>query len=508
MPLRPTREAGELASVGISGPQSLELSKEDPVVPDSAADHARLTTPVDVTAASAQNDADKKDGNKGEDDPRKLRGGDTIVSVNGVPVADYREYVAELVKGTDKPLSLEVRRTRTKPENDDSSSKKDAAADTELLQFELPTQAIRGLGIVMKMGPIVAVQDHSPADKAGVKAGDRIVAVDGKPSVDADEDLNGWTPLTLPEYLRKAAADGRDVTLTIRRGASDKSDGEELTFTMQPVMPKAISPMLPTPGDPTAADAVGVAYSVQNQAHAISPSGAAAKEGVEPGDWIASAKVYWPPNKKTGKARDPEEVELGRQHLNWSALMESLQFVPEGTQVELRLLRGENSEPIKVKLAPQEVAGVHISPRGVNFEPIVRVRTATSLAEAVRWGFDETADALTMVFRFLQKLGSQVPLKMLGGPGTIAAAAGIEASKGVSSLLIFLTMLSANLAVINFLPIPLLDGGHMMFLTYEGLRGRPANEKIVLGLHMAGFVFIIGLMVFVIGLDIHRWILT
>jgi regulator of sigma E protease len=69
-------------------------------------------------------------------------------------------------------------------------------------------------------------------------------------------------------------------------------------------------------------------------------------------------------------------------------------------------------------------------------------------------------------------------------------------------------MLSANLAVINFLPIPLLDGGHMMFLTYEGLRGRPANEKVVLGLHMAGFVFIIGLMVFVIGLDIQRWILT
>ena len=99
-------------------------------------------------------------------------------------------------------------------------------------------------------------------------------------------------------------------------------------------------------------------------------------------------------------------------------------------------------------------------------------------AEQVRYGWDETADALTMVFRFLQKLGTQVPITMLGGPGTIAVAAGDAASQGLSSLLIFLTMLSANLAVINFLPIPLLDGGHMVFLAYEGIRGRPANEKI------------------------------
>jgi regulator of sigma E protease len=160
------------------------------------------------------------------------------------------------------------------------------------------------------------------------------------------------------------------------------------------------------------------------------------------------------------------------------------------------------------RIAPQEVNGVYIAARGLEFEPIFRTRTASSFSEAVRYGYDETLEALTMVFRFLQKLGGQVPFKMLGGPGTIAVAAGDAASHGLSSLLIFLTMLSANLAVINFLPIPLLDGGHMMFLTYEGLRGRPANEKVVLGLHMAGFAFIISLMVYVIGLDIHRWILT
>jgi regulator of sigma E protease len=91
----------------------------------------------------------------------------------------------------------------------------------------------------------------------------------------------------------------------------------------------------------------------------------------------------------------------------------------------------------------------------------------------------------------------------LGGPVTIAKAAGYSAAEGISSLLIFLTMLSANLAVINFLPIPLLDGGHMVFLAYEWIRGRPANERFVVALHTAGFVLIVTLMLYVLALDFN-----
>jgi regulator of sigma E protease len=56
--------------------------------------------------------------------------------------------------------------------------------------------------------------------------------------------------------------------------------------------------------------------------------------------------------------------------------------------------------------------------------------------------------------------------------------------------------------VINFMPIPLLDGGHMVFLTYEGIRGRPASEKFVVAMHTIGFVFIISLMLFVLSRDL------
>jgi regulator of sigma E protease len=162
----------------------------------------------------------------------------------------------------------------------------------------------------------------------------------------------------------------------------------------------------------------------------------------------------------------------------------------------------------EAKVTPAPVKDAFHAPRGFIFQPVKKMRIAATFADQLRYGWDETADALTMVVRFLRKLGGQIPLTMLGGPGTIAAAAGGAASQGISSLLIFLTMLSANLAVLNFLPIPLLDGGHFVFLAYEGIRGRPANEKFVIALHTAGFIFIVGLMLFVIGLDIKRWVFT
>ena len=64
---------------------------------------------------------------------------------------------------------------------------------------------------------------------------------------------------------------------------------------------------------------------------------------------------------------------------------------------------------------------------------------------------------------------------------------------------------SANLAVVNFLPIPVLDGGHMMFLLYEGIFRRPVNEAWQIRLSLLGFAFLLCLMAFVISLDIARF---
>jgi regulator of sigma E protease len=69
-----------------------------------------------------------------------------------------------------------------------------------------------------------------------------------------------------------------------------------------------------------------------------------------------------------------------------------------------------------------------------------------------------------------------------------------------------LTLLSANLAILNFLPIPALDGGHMMFLTAEAIRGKPINEDWQIRLTMAGVLGLLGLMAFVILKDIGSYL--
>jgi regulator of sigma E protease len=183
--------------------------------------------------------------------------------------------------------------------------------------------------------------------------------------------------------------------------------------------------------------------------------------------------------------------------------LDAIQFFPESADVELTVVHGSD-EPHKVTTKAISAEDAFVAARGLLLQPVERIRTAESFSEQVRYGWNETAEALTMVFQFLRKLGThQVPMSALGGPVTIAKAAGYSAAEGVSSLLVFLTMLSANLAVLNLMPIPLLDGGHLVFLAYEGIRGRPANEKFVVALHTVGFVLIVSLMLYVIALDIN-----
>jgi len=484
MMLKPRQEGGRLATIGIGGPQSLTLLRALPVVDDSPAARAKLVVP--------------ETGYKGK---TSLQGGDEIIRVGDVPVSDYREFSAELARQSDQPLRITVRRTTERS----AGAKETPPAESEFeeLTFEVPPQPLQQFGLNLTIGPITAVRANSPAAAAKVTAGDVIEKLDGQGPGEGGDLAKSWDAVTLPDYLRRAANEGHQVQMTLRRPTGDELS-LEVSAQLTPVVPDMINMVFPprSPGTPLAANEIGIAYRIENKLAAVAPETPAATE-LAPGDEIVAATVIFANDDKTGETPEPFPIELGQVHPNWPRLLDVVQFVPAGTEVEFDVRRGKETELRKVKLKPVPAEGVFIAARGFLFEPIERVRKATTLAEQVRYGWDETAESLTMVFRFLKKLGTQVPLSALGGPVTIAKAAGYSAAEGMSSLLIFLTMLSANLAVINFLPIPLLDGGHMVFLAYEGIRGRPAKEKLVVALHTAGFVFIVSLMLYVLALDLE-----
>ena len=95
--------------------------------------------------------------------------------------------------------------------------------------------------------------------------------------------------------------------------------------------------------------------------------------------------------------------------------------------------------------------------------------------------------------------------KALGGPGMIVGTAYAAAGRNDGVFLLFLCLISANLAVVNFLPIPVLDGGHMVFLLYEAIARRKPNEKVQVVLSYIGFGLILALMFWVIFLDVVRY---
>jgi regulator of sigma E protease len=517
IPLKPRQEQGQLATIGVVPPQSLTLREYRtesgelrPVLDDSPAARAVLVAPsVDAV---------------GQENARFLKG-DKIVRVGDVPVVDYREFARELARQPEAAIKITVERKQTgdgkKARDNDGAANADKVQE---LTFEVPTQPLQQLGLVMKIGPIRGVQADSPAAKAGLTndhVGDVIETVDGEPVTIPSRD-----PSLLPNYFRVSASEGQTVEMGIVHPVEDGAEPVSKTVQIKPQVPNTFHQFVPE-GVPMGLPSAGLAYEIGNKVVGITPGGPAAASEIAPGDVITAAKVVYPKDGK-GETTKPLTVKFVAdkpkglaalvQRLfgsaesepqtfpNWPSLLDQVQFIPAGTKVELAIQRGKEEKTRTVTVTPAPTDGAFFAARGFVFEPVERIRTATTFAEAAKLGWGETVEALTLVVRFLQKLGTQVPITMLGGPGTIAAAAGGAASQGWSSLLIFLTMLSANLAVINFLPIPLLDGGHMVFLAYEGLRGRPANERVVVALHTVGFVFIISLMLFVIGLDIQRWI--
>ena len=466
--LTPEQGTG-LARVGIVAPISLEVSDVEPAAEGSPAARA---TPA-------------------------LKGGDVITEVNGVPVASYAEFAALATENVGERLQITVRRKA--PASEEGS----AEPRSQEVVVEVAPRPMRSLGAVMQMGKVTAVQEDSPAAKAGIKPGDFIDAISGANDGSQDAPLN---PLRLPQDLQRMAANGGDVKISLRPAPGG---GEGRQSPVEVVVPLREAKWIEEPiaaNDPVSIPSLGLAYRVLNVVQSVEPGSPADKAGLRADDVITKAEVVLPKGSKV--KLDAPVIDFSNDEkaegANWPRLMALLQRLPEGTQVKLSYLRDDKTTTTK-PLTPVAVDGYFAVDRGINFSFIQSTRVAETWQEAAQLGRQETARSLGMVYRFLKKLGAgQVPVTALGGPGTIAQAAAFSASEGVGKLLVFLTMLSANLAVINFLPIPLLDGGHMVFLTWEGIRGRPASERFVVAMHTIGFVFIITLMLFVFSLDIRR----
>jgi regulator of sigma E protease len=252
------------------------------------------------------------------------------------------------------------------------------------------------------------------------------------------------------------------------------------------------------PSSPASIGAIGIALVVDSLVAAVEPGSPAAAADIAVGNKVVRARFIDP----DAKADEPDDgVELSEQAPNWVAVAAVLQRVPADTI--LRLTVENDAGRRDVDLVAVAADDRFVVDRGLVFDPVYKTVRAGSVGAAFARGSRKAMEDLSLVSSFLQKLTSnQISPRLLGGPIEIAKQAGRSAQEGFGRLLLFLTMLSANLAVVNFLPIPVLDGGHMVFLLYELIRGKPPSENVVAVLSYLGLALILTLMMFVFGLDL------
>jgi regulator of sigma E protease len=186
----------------------------------------------------------------------------------------------------------------------------------------------------------------------------------------------------------------------------------------------------------------------------------------------------------------------------WAAVDAVFQSSPP-FEIDLRVRRGDETRDVSLRGVEDAARG--LPDRGFRFDYELRTQTAEGAADALRLGWFRTIRFVKTVYQNLYgMIAGRISPKTLSGPLTIATVSYRFAGEDFWQLLLFIGMISVNLAVVNFLPIPVLDGGHMVFLLYEKATGRPVPEKLFAALMWGGLVMILGLFVFVIYNDITR----
>ena len=431
----------------------------------------------------------------------EIEHGDVVTAINGIELekdpAKFDLRVNALRARNPKgPLQLTIERAEK-----DARGKPIKDAPKHVVQVEVPERGIRIIGAIMEIGPVVAVREGSPAEKAGIQIGDILEKVNGEPVGD---------PLSLGQRLIPKSSEGESYIFVVsRKDASGKNISKELK--MQAELPDQFQEAFPY-GGPTSVESIGIAFSVTNHIAAIEAGTPAAEKGLRPGDEVTGVRLIAEGKEgleKENKKGFPDEtfedgIALDDDLRSWTRIHFYLQELEPDTQLELTLKRNTKEE--KVVLSPISSKTFFAEDRGLRFSWMSVEHKASGTGEAFSLGFREVKERLGDVVTTLSKLvqGGIHP-KHMSGPIGIISVAGTIASSGLPRLLLFLAFLSANLAIINFLPIPVLDGGHMLFLAAEGVRRKPVPPHIQGWLSIGGLAFLLALMLFATANDLQRW---
>ncbi|WPO44733.1 sigma E protease regulator RseP [Pseudomonas sp. S1Bt23] len=322
--------------------------------------------------------------------------------------------------------------------------------------------------------PVIgSVEAGSIAAKAGLSSGQEIVAIDGEPTV-------GWSAVNL-QLVRRLGESGTLQLLVREQGSTADSPRELLldnwlkgTDEPDPIRSLGIRPWRPELA-PVLAE--------------LDPKGPAQAAGLKAGDRLLALD--------------------GQPLTDWQQVVDWVRVRPD-TKIVLRVERDGAQIDVPVTLAArgkEKVASGYLGAgvKAVDWPPEMLREVSYGPLAAIGEGARRTWTMSVLTLDSLKKmLFGELSVKNLSGPITIAKVAGASAQSGVADFLNFLAYLSISLGVLNLLPIPVLDGGHLLFYLIEWARGRPLSDRVQGWGIQIGISLVVGVMLLALVNDLGR----
>lgn len=417
--------------------------------------------------------ADRKDASVFESLPRDLnnpdrfaiRPGDTVVAINGMPV-DYKTDAWKLDRAVQasygRPVELTVK-------GDDGSTRNVALHPQFVAPFDSDPLNFAG----MQPRPQVDSLLEDSSAKGKLLPGDVFVAVS-----DSTGRKSNPTARELTDWLDEAGRNGRKVDLNMLR------DGSVLSFT-------GLSPDVRV-GHGRWGLGVGLSFDSHQAVVAnVLDKSPAQQAGLGKGSVIRQideqpVQTWFDVFRLLSAATPGQSV--------------SIQATTEGGQARtFHLVLDEQQLQLVRDNRPEVVPILHV---------LVQPRKAPNILIAAAWGVGETRDFILQFYLTLRRMvqGSISYTNMMGPVGIFAAGTKF-ADMGTDWLIWFLAMISANLAVVNFLPIPIVDGGLFTFLIVEKIQGRPLSARTQSIAQVIGLALLVSVVLLVTYQDIARLVL-
>jgi regulator of sigma E protease len=445
--LTPTRAAGDsqgLLSLGIIPPATLsgpEVSDQ----PDAELENPDLYPP----------------------EIQEMQPGDVVTAINGQPVP-------ESLKG-DNFWLLDSAVAQSDGHNLDLTVR-GAKGDTRTIvvrpHFQSSFSAESDLSLA-GMAPRVRVDSlMSDSPAVGVlKPGDVVESI----QTDGGKTIENPSSTTLRDAINAAGQQDKEIVLKVRAAGGESR-------TIKPIVPNVRL------GNDRRGLAVGLGCDEQNTVVAlVEPDSAAAKAGIMPGWRISSVGV--------------EAVS------NWFQVRRILSAAGAGQAVSVTAQTPDGEKTVNLTLSQDEIDAMKFMTFATDL-PLrgrVEMRKTHNPITAAQWGVVETRDFILQFYVTIRRMVSgSVSYKTAMGPVGIVRFGAATAARGVNVLVWFLAMISANLAVANFLPIPVMDGGLFVLLIVEGLRGKPLPVRTQLIIQNVGLAIILSIFLLVTYQDITR----